>query len=65
MTKITLTVPPDHTPDEEAALVARVAAAVTAETGREDVTVELLRSEEVTVAGPIGDRMAAGSRWNA
>lgn len=65
MTTIKLTVPPDQTPDEEAALVARVAAAVAESTGATDITFELRKSEEVKVPGAIGDRMAGGARWNA
>lgn len=65
MTTIKLTVPPDQTPDEEAALVARVAAAVAESTGDSDITFQLEKSEEVRVAGTIGDRMSGGARWNA
>jgi hypothetical protein len=65
MTTIKLTVPPDQTPDEEAALVARVAAAVAESTGATDIRFELERSEEVRMAGAVGDRMSAGARWNA
>ena len=65
MTTIKLTVPPDQTPAEEAALVARVAAAVQESTGETDISFELTKSEEVRVAGAISDRMAGGARWNA
>lgn len=65
MTTIKLTVPPDQTPDEEAALVARVAAAVAESTGDSDITFQLEKTEEVKVAGAIGDRMSGGARWNA
>jgi phenylpyruvate tautomerase PptA (4-oxalocrotonate tautomerase family) len=47
MSVIKLNVPPDHTPEEEAALVADVAAAFEESTGSKDVTVEVQRSEEV------------------
>jgi hypothetical protein len=47
MSVIRVNVPPDHTPDEEAALVAQVAASYEESTGRKDVTVEVNRSEEV------------------
>lgn len=47
MSVIRVNVPPDHTPDEEAALVAQVAASYEESTGRQDVTVEVNRSEEV------------------
>lgn len=65
MTTIKLTVPPDQTPAEEAALVARVAAAVAESTGATDISFELHKTEDVKVAGAIGDRMAGGARWNA
>lgn len=65
MTKIKLTVPPDQTPAEEAALVARVAASVAEATGDTDITFEIEKTEEVKVPGLIGDRMAVGARWNA
>ncbi|WP_370326201.1 hypothetical protein [Euzebya sp.] len=65
MTTIKLTVPPDQTPAEEAELVARVAAAIEESTGETDITFELTKTEEVRVAGAIGDRMAVGARWNA
>jgi hypothetical protein len=47
MTVIRLTVPPDHTPEEEERLVAQVAASYEDSTGSRDVTVEVTRSEEV------------------
>ncbi len=47
MTVIRVNVPPDHTPEEEAALVARVAASYEDSTGSSDVTVEVNRTEEV------------------
>jgi hypothetical protein len=47
MTVIKLNVPPDHTPEEEAELVAQVAASYEDSTGSRDVTVEVNRSEEV------------------
>lgn len=65
MTKIKLTVPPDQTPEEEAALVARVAAAVAQETGATEIAFELEKSEKVRVEGAVGDRMSGGARWNA
>jgi hypothetical protein len=65
MTTVKLTVPPDQTAAEEAELVARVAAAVEASTGATDIHFELERSEEVRMAGAIGDRMSLGARWNA
>ena len=65
MTTIKLTVPPDQTPEEEAALVARVAAAVAESTGADTVSFELVKSEQVKVEGTVADRMHAGARWNA
>jgi phenylpyruvate tautomerase PptA (4-oxalocrotonate tautomerase family) len=47
MSIIRVNVPPDHTPEEEAALVAEIAASYTDSTGSDDVTVEVNRSEEV------------------
>lgn len=47
MTVIRVNVPPEHTPEEEAQLVADVAAAYTESTGSDDVTVEVQRPEEV------------------
>jgi hypothetical protein len=44
---IRLNVPPDQTPEEEAALVAEVAASFEDSTGSSDVTVQVQRSEEV------------------
>jgi hypothetical protein len=47
MSVIRVTVPPDHTPEEEARLVADIAASYEESTGTRDVTVEVTRSEEV------------------
>ena len=60
MSVIRLNVPSDQTPEEEAALVADVAAAYTDSTGSPDVTVEVTRTEEVDYRS-----VAAGmsSRW--
>ncbi len=65
MTTIRMTVDPQQTPSEEAALVARVAAAVAETTGSEEIAFELTRSEHVAVSGSVADRMAASSRWCA
>lgn len=62
MTTIRVNVPPDHTPEEEAALVARVAAAYEASTGRADVTVELNRPDEVDYQA-VSDRTHRSARW--
>lgn len=64
MTTIKLNVPPDQTLDEEAELVARVAAAVAESTGSDTVTFQLTKSEQVTV-GAVADRILEGVRWRA
>jgi hypothetical protein len=65
MTTVKLNVDPDQTPEEEAALVARVAAAVAESTGDDTVAFELTKSESVTVTGSVADRMSRGARWSA
>jgi hypothetical protein len=62
MTTIKLNVPPDHTPEEEAALVARVAASYQESTGRSDVKVEVNRTENVDYQA-VSDRTHQSSRW--
>jgi phenylpyruvate tautomerase PptA (4-oxalocrotonate tautomerase family) len=57
---IRVNVPPDHTPEEEAALVAEVAASYVDSTGSDDVTVEVTRSEEVDYRHV---QAANSSRW--
>jgi len=57
---IRLNVPPDQTSEEEAALVASVAASYTESTGSQDVTVEVNRSEEVDYRAVAA---AQSSRW--
>lgn len=57
---IRVNVPPDHTPEDEAALVAAVAASYTESTGSDDVTVEVNRSEEVDYRSIAA---AQSSRW--
>ena len=64
MTTIKITVPPDQTPAEEAALVARIATSIAEATGETNITFELEKTEEVRIP-LIGDRMSAGARWNA
>jgi hypothetical protein len=61
MSVIRLKVPPDQTPEEEAALVADVAASFEESTGSSDVTVEVERSEEVDFRA-LQNRSA--SRWS-
>ena len=61
-TTVTLPADPGRTPDEEAQLVARVAAAVAEQTGN-DVNVELVASEQVDVRGSVADRMQGSDRW--
>ncbi len=60
MSVIRLNVPPDQTPEEEAALVADVAAAYADSTGSPDVTVEVNRTEEVDYRQV---QAATSSRW--
>jgi phenylpyruvate tautomerase PptA (4-oxalocrotonate tautomerase family) len=60
MTVIKVNVPPDHTPEEEAELVARVAAAYTDSTGSDEVTVEVNRPEEVDFRS---SSAPSSSRW--
>ena len=65
MTTIKLTVAPDQTPEEEARLVARVAAAVSEATGVDEIRFELEKSENVRVEGTVADRMSGSARWSA
>lgn len=65
MTTVKLHVAPDQTPEEEARLVARVAQAVSEQTGDDTVSFELVESEDVTITGTIADRLQAADRWNA
>jgi hypothetical protein len=60
MSVIKLNVPPDHTPEEEAELVAQVAASFEESTGSKDVTVEVQRPEEVDYRAVQAQR---SSRW--
>jgi hypothetical protein len=60
MSVIKLNVPPDHTPEEEAELVAQVAASFEESTGSKDVTVEVERPEEVDYRAVQAQR---SSRW--
>ncbi|TVR36664.1 MAG: hypothetical protein EA388_03275 [Nitriliruptor sp.] len=61
MNVIRLKVPPDHTPEEEAALVAEVAASYEESTGSADVTVEVERTEELDFNSL---RAQNASRWS-
>ncbi len=65
MTVIKLTVDPQQTPEEEAELVARVAAAVAESTGSEEISFELVKSERVEVSGSVAERMGNSARWTA
>ena len=60
MSVIRLNVPPDQTPEEEARLVAEVAASYAESTGSDDVTVEVTRSEEVDYRAV---QAQSSSRW--
>ena len=63
MTTIKVNVPPDKTPEEEAALVALVASAYEEMHGPGgEVTVEIDRPEEVDYKG-VADRTHASKRW--
>lgn len=61
--KIKLTVPPDQTPDEEAALVAKVAEAISSRTDADQIHFELETSEEVSYQA-VHQRTQASDRWN-
>lgn len=62
--RVTMPSEPGTTPAEEAALVARVAAAVREETGQ-DVSLHLEDSEHVTVRGSVAERLQGSSRWSS
>lgn len=62
MATIKVNVPPDHTPEEEEALVAAVAAAYEQSHGTSEVDIEVQRPEEVDYAR-VSQR--ADQRWNA
>lgn len=64
-TVVRLRVAPDQTPQEEAELVARVAAAVAESTGEDHVTFELTSSEQLRMEGNVSDRMSRGARWGS
>ena len=65
MTVIKLNVDPQQTPQEEAELVARVAAAMAEATGAEEISNELVKSEHVEVSGTVAERMGSAARWTA
>ncbi|HVM20040.1 MAG TPA: hypothetical protein VM307_08785 [Egibacteraceae bacterium] len=65
MTVIKLNVDPQQTPQEEAELVARVAAAMAEATGDQDISFELIKSERVEVSGSVAERMRSSARWTA
>lgn len=60
MAVIKLNVPPDKTPEEEAALVAAVAASYKDSTGSDDVTVKVERPDEVDYRAVDAEQT---SRW--
>lgn len=62
MTTIKVNVPPDHTPEEEEALVAAIAKAYEESHGDANVTIEVERPEEVDYR-VVSQR--ANQRWNA
>lgn len=63
MAKIKLNVPPDQTPEEEAALVAQVATAISETTGAEHIEFELNKPEEVDYQA-VSQRTEASKRWS-
>ena len=65
MTVIKLNVDPQQTPEEEAELVARVAAAMAEATGSSEISFELIKSENVEVSGTVAERMGNAARWTA
>jgi phenylpyruvate tautomerase PptA (4-oxalocrotonate tautomerase family) len=65
MTVVKLNVDPQQTPQEEAELVARVAAAMAEATGADEIRFELVKSESVEVSGTVAERMGAAARWTA
>ncbi len=65
MTVIKLNVDPQQTPQEEAELVARVAAAMAEATGSSEISFELVKSENVEVSGTVAERMGSAARWTA
>ena len=65
MTVIKLNVDPQQTPEEEAELVARVAAAMAEATGSDQISFELIKSETVEVSGTVAERMGSAARWTA
>lgn len=63
MPTIKVNVPPDHTPEEEEALVAAVAAAYEEMHGNDDVTIEVNRPEEVDYKA-VSERTQSSARWS-
>lgn len=63
MPKITINVPPDKTPEEEAALVMAVAAAYEDSHGNDNVEIEVNHPDEVDFQA-VADRTQGSSRWN-
>lgn len=63
MPKITINVPPDKTPEEEAALVMAVAAAYEDSHGNADIEIEVNHPDEVDFQS-LADRTQTSSRWN-
>jgi hypothetical protein len=60
MSVIKVNVPPDHTPEQEADLVAAIAASYEESTGSADVQVEVNRPEEVDYRSV---QAQTSSRW--
>jgi phenylpyruvate tautomerase PptA (4-oxalocrotonate tautomerase family) len=63
---VRLSVDPGQTPEEEAQLVARVAAAIAESKGADEVVVEMHRTEELQVGGSaVAERIQGSARWSA
>ena len=63
MPKITINMPPDKTPEEEAAMVIAVAAAYEESHGSDDVEIEVNHPDQVDFKA-VADRAQGSSRWN-
>ncbi|MPZ89591.1 MAG: hypothetical protein GEU81_16310 [Nitriliruptorales bacterium] len=65
MTTVRLTVDPNQTAQEEAELVARLAAAITESTGEDTLAFELQHSEQLRIAGTeVAERLQLSARWS-
>lgn len=62
VTTIRLRLPPDKTPEQEAAIVRAVADSFEDSTGHREVTIEVEKPEEVDYHG-VSERAQRSSRW--